>query len=142
MTPTQPLRVVRLPGSEAVRPGWFPPDSEYVRAVWLPVVGPAVFTVWRLLVELVGGGRCAVTTSLEELGASAGLGAAGGNQAGIVRCLRRMERFGLAWRPTGDLVVVRCSLPPVGGRFLAQLPASVQAEHERLFHVELEDRAE
>ena len=134
-----PLRVVRLPGSHVARPGWFEPDSQYVQEVWLPLVGPAAFIVWRILAELVGGARGGVITSLEEIAESTGLGSAAGNQTGVARCLRRMARFGLAWCQTGDLVVVRCSLPPVAGRFLALLPPTVRERHTQLLAGDAED---
>lgn len=129
MNPTDALRVLADPGGHCAH---FVPGSEYAGRVWLPVVGPASWTTWQVLARnatLHPGGW---TTSLDELSALVGLGSPQGNQSGIARALRRLDRFRIV-RPLGDArLVVRCSLPFVTPAQLERLPAVVQAVHHQL----------
>jgi hypothetical protein len=110
----------------------FVPGSEYAGRVWLPIVGPASWTTRQVLARnatLHPGGW---TSSLEELSALVGLGSPQGNQSGIARALRRLDRFRIV-RALGDArLVVRCSLPFVTPAQLERLPAVVQAVHHQL----------
>jgi hypothetical protein len=132
MTSSSDLRVLALVGSITPSEGWFGPDEAYVEAVWLPIVGPASYLIWcRLARELL---RCdgGFTTRLEELSAAVGLGSPDGEQAAISRTLRRLQHFGLAWRPVEAQLVVRCSLPPASSAQLDRLHPTVQQRHRKL----------
>lgn len=132
MNPTDSLLVVPVSGSLEPRAGWFGPTTTYVEAVWLPVIGPASFLLWRRLAYELERTAQGLTTSLAEMSAAIGLGSPRGNQAGIARSLRRLQRFGLAWRPVESVLVVRCSLPVVSAAQVARLHPTVQRRHREL----------
>lgn len=128
MNSTDPLRVLADPGPA----GHFAPGSEYAARVWLPVIGPASWTTWQVLVRNATIHPAGWTTSLEELSALVGLGSPRGNQSGIARALRRLDRFGVVRSAAADRLVVRRRLPYISAGQLERLPAVVQAAHQRL----------
>jgi hypothetical protein len=128
MNATGALRVLADPTPV----GHFPPGSEYASRVWLPVVGPASWTTWQVLVRNAELHPAGWTTSLEELSALVGLGSSKGNQSGIARALRRLDRFGIVRPVAVDRLVVRRQLPYISPGQLDRLPAVVQAVHQRL----------
>jgi hypothetical protein len=132
MSPSDSVLVVPLSGTREPRAGWYGPATAYVEEVWLPVVGPASFLLWRRLAHQLEEAAHGLTTSLVELSAAIGLGSPRGSQAGIARSLRRLQRFGLAWRPVESVLVVRCSLPVVSAAQLARLHPTVQRRHREL----------
>jgi hypothetical protein len=123
------LRVLSDPGGHCAH---FVPGSEYAGRVWLPVVGPARWTAWQVLARNAAIHSGGWTTSLEELSALVGLGSPQGNQAGIARAIRRLERFRIVRWVRDDMLVVRCSLPFITAAQLERLPAVVQAVHHQL----------
>ena len=129
MNPTTPLRVVALAGRTGLAHGQHAPEDPYVADVWLPVLGPASYVVWRQLARTASGVGQRSTT-LAALSAATGLGSPGGNQSGVNRALRRLQRFGLV-HLDDDRVVVRTRLPFVTGRQLARLDPAIQATHRQ-----------
>lgn len=105
------LRVIALPASTVRREGWVGPAHPRAESDWLPVVGPACFVLWRRLAERLIEAHGTVRLRAQDLAASVGMAPAVGSQSGLTRSLRRLQRFGIAWRPVDDLVVVRCQLP-------------------------------
>jgi hypothetical protein len=129
MNPTTPLHVVALAGRTGLAHGQHAPEDPYVADVWLPVLGPASYVVWRQLARTAAGVGQRRTT-LAALSAATGLGSPGGNQSGVNRALRRLQRFGLV-HLDDDRVVVRTRLPFVTGRQLARLDPAIQATHRQ-----------
>jgi len=127
--PAADLRVLADPGRHGAR---FGPGSEYASRVWLPVVGPASWTTWQVLARNAELHPAGWSTSLEELSALVGLGSPHGNQSGIGRALRRLERFTIVRQLTDDRLAVRCRLGFVSPAQLERLPAVVQAAHRQL----------
>jgi len=125
MNPSDELRVVAMPGSLNKRSGWFGPADPLAEA-WLPVVGPACFVLWQKLAQhlLANGG--AMATSLREMARAAGLAETSGHQSGIMRTLRRLERFGVIWRPDERVLVVRCRLPALDQARLERLRPTIE----------------
>lgn len=112
--------------------GCYGPSSYYATAVWLPILGPSTFLAWRLVAGELHHHPGGVTTTLDRLAADLGLGSPNGQQAAIVRTLRRLERFGVTRAITDDLVLVREELPPATPTQLARLHEAVRARHDRL----------
>jgi hypothetical protein len=129
VNPADPLRVLAAPCGEGAH---FGPDSHYGWAVWLPVIGPASWLLWRALVQGATVHPAGWTTSIDELAAVLGLGSPSGNQSGIARALRRLDRFGIIRDAGTGVIVVRCRLSFVTGPQFDRLPAIVQATHRRL----------
>ena len=125
------FQVLAVPGSMEPRHGWVGPFDPEAEAVWLPVVGPACFVVWRRLARELVERQGATTTSAAELAAAAGLAVAPGRQSGLMRSVRRLERFGVAWSPRARLLIVRCRLPALDDARLERLrPTIRQLQHE------------
>lgn len=131
-----PIRVLPMP-RRADRTAGFGPESCYPPAVWLPVLGPAAYLTWRHLARIGASGVGAAVT-LEQLAADLGLGSAAGNQSGIGRALRRLERFGAARRIGDELVLVAVELPPLPAPLLERLPAAIRDRHTRLWRNHLD----
>ena len=105
------LRVIALPASTARRDGWVGPAHPRAESDWLPVIGPACFVLWRQLAGALIEEQGAMEVRAPELAASVGMAPAMGSQSGLTRSLRRLQRFGIVWRPTAEFLVVRCQLP-------------------------------
>ena len=127
------IRFLPAPPNELAGPvGCYGPSSYYATAVWLPILGPSTFLAWRLVVCEVQHHPAGVTTTLDRLAADLGLGSPSGQQAAIVRTLRRLDRFSVTRAITDDLVLVREELPPATPAQLARLHEAVRARHDRL----------
>ena len=126
MTLPPSVRVVAAPGSLAPREGWLGPGDPQAEESWLPVVGPACFVIWRRLAQalLDQGGALAITSG--DLARTVGMAPVTGNQSGLARSLRRLARFGIAWRPREDLLVVRCQLPALDDTRMERLRPLIQ----------------
>ncbi|MGH9212208.1 MAG: hypothetical protein ACRD2C_16225 [Acidimicrobiales bacterium] len=105
------LRVMALPASTVRRDGWVGPAHPRAESDWLPVVGPACFVLWRQLAGGLVEAHGTMKLRARDLAASVGMAPAVGSQSGLTRSLRRLQRFGIIWRPVDDLVIVRCQLP-------------------------------
>jgi len=112
--------------------GCYGPSSSYVTAVWLPILGPSTFLAWRLLAGELHHYPGGVTLTLDRLASDLGLGSPRGEQAAVVRTLRRLERFGITRAITDDLVLVREELPPATPAQLTRLDDAVRTRHDRL----------
>jgi hypothetical protein len=112
--------------------GCYGPSSYYATAVWLPLLGPSTFLAWRLLACELQHHPGGVTTTLDRLAADLGLGSPRGEQAAIVRTLRRLERFSITRAITDDLVLIREELPPATPAQLARLDDAVRDRHDRV----------
>jgi hypothetical protein len=128
IAPAVALPVEPLAGRAGIAHGHHTPNDVYVDDVWLPVLGPASFIVWRHLALMVDSHGPARHTTLAALAGATGLGSPRGNQSGISRALRRLERFGLVQLSDGRLIV-RTRLPYITGRQLARLDPAIQALH-------------
>jgi hypothetical protein len=84
---------------------------DLAEGTWLPVVGPACFVIWRRLAQALLDQPGGLVVTAGALARSVGMATATGDQSGLARSLRRLSRFGVAWLPRDDLVVVRCQLP-------------------------------
>lgn len=129
-----PARPNGLPGPA----GRYGPTSYYATAVWLPILGPSTFLAWRLVASEIQHHPAGVTTTLDRLAADLGLGSPRGQQAAIVRTLRRLERFGITRTITDDLHLIREELPPAMPAQLARLHEVVRARHDRLTDVRVQ----
>lgn len=129
------IRVRFLPAPPNGMPGplgRYGPNSYYATAVWLPILGPSTFLAWRLVACEIRHHPAGVTITLDRLAADLGLGSPIGQQATIVRTLRRLERFGVTKAITDELVLIREELPPATPTQLARLHEAVRARHDRL----------
>lgn len=106
------------------------PRSAYVETYWLPVLGPSCTWLLRRFALRLDELPTGVELDLDELARSLGLGERSGANAPFARTIKRCVDFEMAhWLETG--LAVRRRLPPLSGRHLRRLPASLQDLHAR-----------
>lgn len=106
-------------------------SDPYPEALWLPVVGPTSYLMWLILARTLEH-TPVVHLDTDELAERLGLGSSGGNQSGVAKALRRMQRFELVSLPDSGAVAVRHRLPDLPGRHLRRLDWRLQARHRDL----------
>jgi hypothetical protein len=108
----------------------YDPRSEYTEWFWLAIVGPS--TVWLLR-------RTAATfdhrpegfeLEVPECAAALGLTGGAGQNATVLRTLRRACQFQLARRIDACTVEVRRHLPPLNRGQVMRLPSSLRVAHD------------
>ncbi len=106
------------------------PRSAYVETYWLPVLGPSTTWLLRRFASRLDEMPAGAEVDLEDLARSLGLGERFGANAPFARTVKRCVDFEMAHRLERGLAVRR-RLPPLSGRHLRRLPASLQDRHAR-----------
>jgi hypothetical protein len=113
------------------------PRSTYVETYWLCILGPSTTWLLRRLVNGLDVHPEGYELPLADTARSLGLGDKGGRHSPFVRALTRLVQFDLAQPQGPRLLAVRRRVPPLNRRQIQRLPASLQAEHQRLLDTNL-----
>ena len=106
----------------------FDVHSTYVELFWLNVLGPTATWLLRRLVRGLDRYPLGYELDLADTAGALGLGFVQGATNPFFRALHRCVLFGVAQAYDGGLAVRR-RLPPVAGRHLARMPASLRDVH-------------
>ena len=127
---TSPLRVQAWPDAVIDRIGHLP-TSAYFEWLWLPRIGPSTAWAYRRLTEGLAAQPDGFSVELDNLAAWLGLGGTGQN-APLVRSLRRLVRFRLGLQLDAHTLAVRRRVPPLTQPQLRHLHPSLHRTHVRL----------
>lgn len=103
--------------------------SDYVEAFWLPVLGPSSILLLRLLAARLAAAPNGFTLDLVDTAHMLGIGHRTGRNSPMQRTLERCCAFGVTRLDHGHQLLVRETLPTLGGRQVARLPATLQKRH-------------
>ncbi|MDP8992015.1 MAG: hypothetical protein M3N31_03030 [Actinomycetota bacterium] len=112
------------------------PRSHYVETYWLGILGPSTTWLLRRVVAGLEAEPEGFDLDLAETARCLGLGDKGGRHSPFMRALSRLVQFELA-QPQGRALAVRRKVPPLSRRQVTRLPASLQAQHQRLVEANL-----
>ncbi len=102
--------------------------STYVETFWLNILGPTATWALRRLVAGLEHYPLGYELDLGTAASSLGLSYTASTSNAFARALQRCVMFG-ASQPVEDGLAVRRRLPPVAGRHLARMPASMRDLH-------------
>ena len=128
---TGPLRIQAWPDAVIDRIGHLP-TSAYFEWLWLPRIGPSTAWAYRRFTDGLCSQPDGYTIDLDALASWLGLSAGTGNQAPLMRSLRRLVRFNLALQVDDHTLAVRRRVPPLTQPQLRRLHPTLQRAHIRL----------
>jgi hypothetical protein len=112
------------------------PRSPYVETFWLGILGPSTTWLLRRVVAGLEAEPEGFDLDLADTARCLGLGDKGGRHSPFMRALSRLVQFDLA-QLHGEALAVRRKVPPLNRRQVMRLPASLQAQHQRLLDANL-----